>query len=62
MSERRKKPDAAGAAVTGPKPRRRRHLEGLAFYVVYVPLVITAGFAVMVFMYLVERALGYGED
>jgi hypothetical protein len=68
MTERKKASVArhAGSPVPsppdpGPLPAKRRHLEGLGWYLVYVPCLIIATLSTYLFIAAVERWL-YGDD
>ncbi len=53
--------DKAGHPLADPPAKRRRHLEGFAYYFVIVPCWIIASIAVLLFVDAVERYL-YGDD
>ena len=59
MAEARKKRDVAPASL--PAKKKRKHLEGLAYYFVYVPAIIVATLSALLFVELVDRFL-VGDD
>ncbi len=60
MTERRKKSDDVDAPVLTPA-RKRRRLEGLAYWIVYVPAVTVAVLLARLFVDVVEERL-FNED
>jgi len=53
--------DKAGHPLADPPAKRRRHLEGLAYWFFYFPAVIVAMSCALLFIDLIERRL-FNED
>ena len=53
--------DKAGHPLADPPAKRRRHLEGFAYYFVIVPCWIIASIAVLLFVDAVEQYV-YGDN
>jgi len=54
-------PDLPSEPVLAPPAPRRRHLEGLLFYVFYISACVVCGVGVALFMQAVDR-LFYGDS
>lgn len=62
MTEARKAKAPPAKPPHNPPPRKkRRHLEGIAYYVIYVPALIVASISALLFVAAVERYF-YEDD
>jgi hypothetical protein len=60
MAEARKKARETPSALT-PAKKKRKHLEGLAYYLVYVPALIVFVLLALLFVDAVDEYM-YGDD